>query len=137
MTTLNDVYRKCGSNEAFIVAIETELRKLAEEKPDFQYKTVPRNGVCHYGGPCRNGSELLGPECSGCIFGQALQRLGWNSMIEMEFVTPIADLCGRFIGENIRIPQSWVTLQQCQDSCEPWSQAISALELNPFMVRTK
>jgi hypothetical protein len=74
-------------SDSFLSVVLNEVKKLAEEKPDFLY--APQNiGVkCFY-----NKGSALGPECDGCIIGQALQRLGWDDKKEMEFFGAVDDL---------------------------------------------
>lgn len=117
--------------DRFFEVVEIELRKLAAEQPEFRYKTEDyTSGTCHYNGPCRSHNQLLGPDCRGCIFGQAFQRLGWDNATERSTIGPIADLFSDYmpIGSNFRdCPDSWPRVQSMQDKGFTWSKAISAL----------
>ena len=57
--------------------VVTEIKKLAQERPDFNYRTQPiedftlRSSNCSYVSASRNVQDG-----EGCIVGQALTRLG-------------------------------------------------------------
>jgi hypothetical protein len=79
-------------SDSFLSVVLNEVKKLAEEKPDFLY-APPNIGVkCFY-----NKGSVLGPECDGCIIGQALQRLGWDDKKEMGFFGSVDNLLLTYI----------------------------------------
>lgn len=135
---LGEIAEKHG--DKFFEVVEVELRKLAAEQPDFRYKTVNGSGSCRYNGPCRASkrdsagkwadAELLGSDCSGCIFGQALQRLGWDDERELKVVAGIIDVLTGFVGieaiENRTL--KWSTVQLLQDTGSTWAEAVAALD---------
>ena len=108
--------------DKFDTAVEEQLLLLAREKPDFVYKEQGVCGTCQYDGPACYGDKIVGPECSGCIFGQAFQRLGWEP----------SDYIGGIIRDVIeaygqRCPTGWVEIQKAQDKGSTWKEAVSFL----------
>lgn len=102
----------------FFPKIREELIKLGTEKPDFVYNTDPDNTSCCYDGPAMDFNENpVGPECSGCIIGQALQRLGWDDLVELDFSGYVYQLIAD-------CPTDITDVQVAQDSGTPWGQAI-------------
>lgn len=98
--------------------IESKLLELAEEYPSFEYNKIQK-GPCHY----HKGTEN-GPDCDGCIFGQAFQRLG----------VPKKELAK--IGVTIRFviiafdkscPSEWSDVQSNQDRGMCWKNAIEPI----------
>jgi hypothetical protein len=120
MPSIKDIQEKLGEN--FVKAVNNELRKLADENPQFVYNP---NGVgrCQYNGPARDVSDaMVGPDCKGCIFGQALQRLGWDDSEEMGVFQPINELIPE-------CPSYWNGIQQDQDRGKTWEGSIQIIRL--------
>ena len=117
---LLQVREKFNSDQEFIEAVNEQLKKLMTENPDFVYSEGGEN--CSYrSGPSSNPSL-----CSGCIFDQALQALGWNEPDEMScsFIMNITGLLERYINEHIEIPRYWPEIQQNQDSGIAWGKLL-------------
>ena len=121
---LRDKYK-----DQFFSVVEDELRRLAKENPDFVYNPTRVSCGCHYNGPATitndNGKTFVqvGPDCKGCIFGQALQNLGWDDKEELEFGESIYDLipdCSTY----------WDLIQYYQDTGKTWAEAVSFLQEN-------
>lgn len=132
---LREVTDKLG--DGFVAAVDAELLRLANEKPDFIYRLRGTSkGACSYDGPCRNiyNAELLGPECDGCIFGQALKRLGWNDEEELAAEMQINSLVNYYVnGRTSALPSDncpdyWRDIQISQDKGHSWGLAISILK---------
>lgn len=93
-----------------------EVRRLADEQPDFIYKQ-PSGSHCSY--RPQGGND-------GCIVGQALRRLGW----EVPFLLddgPIDDNIqeGRFPVDATRAEARWLlSIQSWQDCGASWGKAI-------------
>lgn len=141
---LSDLVVKHG--DKLFEAVEIELRKLAAELPDFVYKSnTNKSGACRYNGPSRaqymeNGKlvdsdgELLGPDCAGCIFGQALQRLGWSEHSELNLVADISDLFIMLVNHPKLsfVPRGWLHTQKIQDTGGTWAEAIETLDREEY-----
>lgn len=108
--------------KSFVSVVEDELRRLAAEKPDFIYKDKGGQGICRYNGPASRGGVVFGNPCTGCIFGQALQNLGWDDSSEMNYVGPIYGLI-----KDTPIPSTWSDVQRSQDRGDTWSKAVTYL----------
>jgi hypothetical protein len=94
--------------------IETEIRRLAAEKPDFIYKVPEGRGSCVY---------LPDDKQAGCIFGQAFIALGIVVPTHENSVgigTLFAE-SGLFTPDQIL----WLSrVQGAQDVTIPWGQAV-------------
>lgn len=133
---LKEIADEYGKN--FINVVEIELRKLAAEQPEFRYRiipTAPSDGSavsdhsfnCSYNSGCSdNRDKPLGPECSGCIFGQALKRLGWDDPEELDSDEDIEDLLLTHTALN-ECPFAWFEVQAVQDKGGTWAEAIAKL----------
>jgi hypothetical protein len=108
--------------DKFVPAVEEQLLILASEKPDFVYKEQGVCGSCKYDGPACYGYKIVGPECSGCIFGQAFQRLGWEPPDYIISGT-IRDVMEHYM----KCPEGWVEIQETQDKGKTWKEAVSIL----------
>jgi len=104
----------------FIELVETELRRLAKEKPDFIYNPSGKNVGCSYTGAATNG-----PECDGCIFGQAFQRLGVDREDLKECTLVISH---ELRARGFESPKIWLTIQGNQDTGKSWGEAIKHLD---------
>ena len=120
---LSEVVAKHG--DQFVPVVEAELKSLASEKPDFVYKDKGVAGSCRYNSPAMDGDKVVGNECTGCIFGQALQNLGWSDQTELGYICPIQSLLRDTAG--ILTPSRWREVQAEQDSGSTWSHAVSYL----------
>ena len=101
--------------------VDTEIRLLAAESPDFVYNTRKEGSGCYY-----HKGVLGGEPNKGCIFGQAFQRLGvdmstvggdnistvWS---EIHFSSPLGFQ---------HCPEEWDVVQVSQDNGSSWSEAI-------------
>lgn len=115
MSTMAELKSRYNSTAEFIAALENEVLKLAEEQPDFRYTTNERYlGQCFY-----HTGSVHGPECNGCIFGQALQRMGWTPTEETDFISS-------FIGLSETDPVL-DEVQRKQDYGQPWSLAVQPI----------
>lgn len=102
--------------------IDNELRKLMTEQPNFQYAKGRPVGCFYYQGPTGDAKR-----CTGCIFGQAFQRLGISQ-------NTLKNDCSK---ENIsgfrepwltdERPDYWVDIQDEQDSGATWGSLIHLL----------
>jgi len=120
---LIDVYKKYNENaDAFFDALKQEVIKLGTENPDFVYNTSGV-GRCYY----NRGSDT-GPGCKGCIFGQALQNMGWDDKYELFIEMNLVRLFTNLISDNIITYDShFLVVQQLQDEGHSWGEAIKTL----------
>ena len=122
--------------------VETVLRELAEESPDYRYNTSGQAKECYY------DQGIAGePESKGCIFGQAFRRLGviisdvqdnvvdlWNGDLAMQAAEQamagvtevITD--AEIVGGNNRVPSTWGNVQHMQDNGSTWGEAVKELD---------
>jgi hypothetical protein len=131
---LKEIVAKYPTHEDFLLAVAANVLKLADEKPDFQYS--PELGYrCSYNGPASRNTHLpnpdYGPECSGCILGQALQLLGWDETEELETRGVFEGLLEKWGGMKPsgynRLLLVLRVVQSSQDTCSTWSKAIVPL----------
>lgn len=122
---LRELVTKHGEN--FKSVVETELRRLATELPDFIYCTDGL-GECLYNGPPAEiaGEVRSNPPSKGCIFGQALQALGWDDVVEMAYGGSVSELFMNY-ASNFIPPFDWRRVQTAQDNGNSWSYAIQKL----------
>ena len=109
--------------DKFEEEVERHLRELAKENPDFVYNTSGKRAFCRYDRGALSLNHLpAGPECSGCIFGQALQRMGWSDKKEMESTkrAPVLFL-------HTASWHRWGDVQTAQDSGSSWGEAVKLL----------
>lgn len=118
---LDQVFKSYSSESDFIAAVNAELIKLCEENPEFVYAETSES-VCSYCGPATCFDlKQIGPDCNGCIFGQALQKLGWDDKDELTFVGSIATLLNDLVTSYIvSTPSYWLEIQGRQDSGTKW-----------------
>lgn len=111
-----------------INTIKDEVVRLGTTYPDTVYKKPAGHHFCSY---------VWGatPSGKGCIFGQALQNLGFPSD-RLEFVESINDLLLSFYErqdpETLSFPDAtlvsdFTTVQEFQDEGVPWGEAIRTL----------
>ena len=129
---INEIINKYESPEAFIKAVEEQLLLLAKEQPDFRYNTSGVQATCRYNAPAVRhvrGSDRIpaGPDCKGCIFGQALQNLGWDEQDELNTSSTIDSILSPI--RSIRLAV-WRDVQTAQDNGKTWSEAVSLLSAN-------
>ena len=104
--------------------VDTAIRVLAAESPDFVYNTRQEGAGCYY-----HKGVLGGEPNKGCIFGQAFQRLG----VDMSTVggDGISSLWSEthdvtnYLGGNC--PEEWDEVQNIQDGGGTWGEAIKSL----------
>ena len=109
--------------DKFEEEVERHFRELAAENPDFVYNTSGKCVLCRYnGGALDSNRNPAGPECSGCIFGQAFQRMGWDDQNEMQSTKRASVL---FL--NIPYWHRWEDVQTAQDSGSSWGEAVKLL----------
>lgn len=121
--TLKEISDYYGSE--FLTALYDEIIRLSKESPLFVYfvdKDLGLHNPCFY-----NRGMPNGPVCDGCLIGQALQRLGWDDKIEMDYYGPVSDLFIKYIG-NCVVTQSLFSkierAQELQDNGNPWGKCI-------------
>ena len=112
-----------------VEVVDAELRKLMTEQPDFRYVTRGSDkkiGVCNYN---KGAAEFCGPECNGCIFGQALQNLGVPRDCEdLSKQTAVRRLFAYNGPSDIDLyPQYWTEIQGSQDSGTRWGDLLHYL----------
>lgn len=118
---LNDVVKKYKNESEFIDSFRYQLVKLGAENPDFVYN--PNQQMCHYNSGAENG-----PECKGCIIGQALQNMGWNDPDELANKSTVDDLFNSLIRSDFMSEDSvFNAVQNYQDSGFTWGKAIQPL----------
>lgn len=127
---LKDILNNCGSEPNLVKAVEDKLKLLASENPDFVYNPEGK-GKCSYNGRARNDADtedltFIGPECNGCIFGQAFQLLGWDDELEKSSRLAISELMQSFCKRMIA-PFNWALVQDAQDRGKTWAEAIKVL----------
>jgi len=131
---LSEVIAKYSSEDEFISALKTEVIKLGTENPDFIYNPGFKGTYCSYTGPSydENWSDesgwvktSIGPECKGCIFGQAMQNMGWNSSDE-KLAGPITYVL-KCQGIEVSKVQMLLEVKKNQDSGASWGEAIKRL----------
>jgi hypothetical protein len=132
---LQQIASQFPSCDDFVKALIQEVIKLGKEKPDFKY-TNSAASVCFYNGPAKvyNNStqeyEITGPECKGCIFGQALQNMGWDDEKEMKLRVDIEDLLYSCVSEELKVPEQLLLVQRTQDVGPSWGDCIKLLRVN-------
>ena len=130
---LKEVVAKFDSELEFVKQLAVEVVKLGDENPDFIYNTSGRISGCHYNGPATlktgNSSTPIqaGPDCSGCIFGQALQNMGWDHDYEMKSTKTISGLIYDF-GKTSFDFDYLNRVQMRQDEGQSWGEAIILLK---------
>jgi len=133
-TTLKELF----SRPNYLELVEEKLRELATEQSDFIYAPKSNRSkfkpICSYYGPALyTDIGEIGPDCSGCIFGQAFQRLGvpatdLNSMQAIDIY--IDYLHETFEIDNVpRCPVSWKLIQENQDEGKSWGEIIKLLDI--------
>lgn len=131
---LNEIIDKYSTPDDFIKAVEEQLLLLAKEQPDFRYNTTGLTVNCRYNAGAVilnfNSDELkpAGPDCKGCIFGQALQNLGWDDARELSTSSTIDFLLP--VSVNPHRTLMWRSIQSEQDRGKTWSEAVSLLSAN-------
>ena len=109
-----------------IKEVDTAIRALAAESPDYVYNPSAKEQGCYYHKGVRGG-----PESKGCIFGQAFQRLGVDmSTVAGDSINRLwldtHDAPPHSLGEAC--PEEWLEVQGVQDNGGTWSAAIQHLK---------
>ena len=124
---LEDIAYKYG--DTLVEVVDQKIRELCSESPDFQYNPFGQRCGCFYDGPSRltrDGKTVAtGPECSGCIFGQAFQRLGWDDKAQMGYGGSIEAMAFGIMGT--KAPHYWPTIQIEQDEGAKWGKLLEHL----------
>ncbi len=135
---LSEIVAKFDSELEFVKQLAVEVVKLGTENPDFQYNTSERLAACHYNGPAtiKTGTSSTpiqaGPDCKGCIFGQALQNMGWDDEGEMNSGHSISEiLCTEYVDVLTSQTHKWIVsfkdTQIDQDNGASWGKAIERI----------
>lgn len=112
---LQQIVDMYGDN--FEKVLNDKLKELVTQNPKFVYNPVGSGSKCYY-----DRGVPGGPECNGCIFGQALKELGWRDHTEMETDEIIVALFA--IYTNFKAPFYWNRIQNKQDWGSSWEEAI-------------
>ena len=119
-------------SELTIKDVDTAIRILASEAPDYVYNHSSPTAGCFYDRGVRGG-----PESKGCIFGQAFQRLG----VDMSTVGG-ADIASLWYDTHEGLPvdashcpEEWSAVQYAQDNGGRWGEAIQHLKPVPLTNR--
>jgi hypothetical protein len=126
---LAEIRSQFESDLSFLTKIKEKVQTLAVENPDFIYNSNSI-GQCYY-----NRGPEGGKESKGCIFGQALQNMGWNDSDELESRDSIAyilDVDANVKGcvsktENSIYLNILSEVQTNQDHGKSWQEAIEPL----------
>ena len=101
------------------IAMIKAVRELVKENPNNTYYSS--GGRCYYTkGTCKNGSV-------GCLFGQALRKIGKddNDLNSIEYIS-IGDLILCSVPYNIR---NWCSsVQASQDTNHTWGEAVKCAD---------
>jgi hypothetical protein len=122
---ISEVILSNGTQLDFFEKLRKEVVRLADENPDFRYNTSDHVVLCSWNGPAIDGNKLAGPDCKGCIFGQALQNMGWDDEDEMNKTNSIRDLLTeteliKSCDESEIILELFSDTQNSQDSGYTW-----------------
>ena len=102
-----------------VADVEREVRLLAKESPNNVYESVSGNGCLYTRGRCSNGSQ-------GCIVGQALCRLGFETHCAEQDTFDVADVSTLLECLGISGDPTWLqSVQEWQDAGFPWHRAIA------------
>ena len=105
--------------------IVNEIRKLAEEQPDFVYES---NGRCQY---------TSGNNCCGCGVGQAILRLDPSKRFILEMIDgggekSFSSIASVFILSN-DVYIKWISsFQRYQDHNNTWKDSVELADLNSY-----
>jgi len=131
---LQGIVDKFPSKLDFLEKLRQEVVRLADENPDFRYNTSGKKAGCKYNGPARSSDELAGPDCKGCLFGQALQNMGWDVEHELNYGGEIHSLLESIspeFADSISI-NSLQHVQTRQDNGTAWKEATRFIQ-EPFV----
>lgn len=134
---LQNIFNTFESYEEFLNVLKTEVIKLSNENPDFIYNPTNEVVSCRYNQPAEiyDNKEKkfiqVGPNCNGCIIGQALQRMGWSDEEEIQCIFRL-NLLLKYISVPIpdklfKLVTSIIDVQKKQDSGYSWGNAIKEL----------
>lgn len=119
--------------EKFIPALMTEMRRLADEDPNFIYTEQTEDSVeCSYLGQSTDEPHLGRP----CIVGQAMQNLGvTKTFLETVEGDEARDAIGKHLDPNSVISSHFENMlksinkvQDSQDRGAPWGEAVRHLD---------
>lgn len=115
---LLEIREKFNSDKELINAVDEQLKKLMTNNPGFIYSEGGED--CKYNSGPASNPDL----CSGCIFGQALQALGWDDIKEMDFDLNISCLLETYLERKVSVPMYWYKIQESQDSGIAWGKLL-------------
>ena len=121
---LKEIVSEYKNHKDFIQALKDKLIEIGTREPDFVYNPFRTKVGCCYNGPCKMNGRF-GPDCKGCIFGTALQEMGWDSEEEMRSGKWIVSLL--YYYANISLPRDFGEAQDLQDIGKSWGEAIKVL----------
>lgn len=131
--TLSEIILKYPTTDDFLLAVANKVLEIADAQPDFRYVTSTQpNVTCRYNGSATPAGS--GPKCSGCLLGQALQRLGWNNKKElrcsMQFshmLWSTIELKGHARITALRLLNKLSNVQKRQDAGHTWDKCVTQL----------
>lgn len=121
---LAEVYRTYESSEAFVLAMDVELRRIMEANPDFVYQPDPDTGArCSY----RRGPSNDPDRCCGCVFGQAFRAIGASDLLGLDTCgsANISGVIRHFC--DFECPKYWTRIQDKQDAGSKWDECLKHL----------
>lgn len=137
---LKEIRDQFPSGDAFLKAVHKEVIKLAAEQPTYRY-CYTGNMACKYNGPAaplhyldhvnpRPDETTCDINAKGCIFGVALQRMGWADTEELNTLALIKDLMMELLDDNFVYEEHRIQLdalqriQNKQDAGMTWGEAV-------------
>jgi hypothetical protein len=110
--------------EVTVLQVQAEVRKLAQEQPDFVYKRPEYSAFCLYVHETSDGIKT-----PGCIVGHALHRLGF-SLDELEIGGTASEALERLsVNGWDKDVVTWITrVQGEQDMATPWGRAVALVD---------
>jgi hypothetical protein len=129
---LKEIIKSYENVNLFLTDLRNKIYVLIEQNPDFVYVyRTEKEGHCNYNGPATDEQgKNVGPDCSGCLIGQALQSMGWNDPEELNFFGSVFELI-RDIGSVNLAPSNSIlqdirSTQRKQDRGYPWKMCVYA-----------
>jgi len=132
---LKEIVDSYLTHDAFLQAVATKVLELADAQPDFLYAPT-RGYTCSYNGPAIKvraaAPHDYGPQCSGCILGQAMKAMGWNDETELLLNSTFNNLVFNKAGLGLTPLRSILnSVQGYQDDGNTWGMAVT--ELREYM----
>jgi hypothetical protein len=134
---LKEIAAQYKDYQAFLEAVATKVLELADAQPTFQYS--PERGYrCRYNRRATRDiytdSTEYGPECKGCIIGQALQLLGWDNSYELNRIMSVTTLLNEHVNpifSGLSLTLQLQLVQTNQDSSLTWGSSV--IDLRKYM----